>query len=98
MQQEKKRIAKERDDSRQTIAYLQQFLHKKLGGDNDSLLVGNLQVPIRDPSLSILAPSLQGIPSIAFLFAGRASGSQSTPFAFGEFLFPSLLLENFSYL
>jgi hypothetical protein len=68
-----------------------------LGSINDSLLVGNPQVPFRDPYLSTPAPSLQGVPSVAFLFARGASGSQSTPFASGESLFLPSLLENFSY-
>jgi hypothetical protein len=46
LQQEKERIAKEREDSRRTIAYLQQLLHKKLGSNIDSLLAGNPEVPL----------------------------------------------------
>jgi hypothetical protein len=66
LQQEKEQIAKEREDSRWTIAYLQQLLHTKLGGDIDSLLAGNLEVPVGEPTLSTLAPSLEGVPSVAF--------------------------------
>jgi hypothetical protein len=63
LQQEKDRIAKEREDSRCTIAYLQELLHKKLGGNIDVLLAGNPGVPIIEPSLSTPAPSLQGVPT-----------------------------------
>jgi hypothetical protein len=46
LQQEKDQIAKEREDSRRTISYLQELLHKKLGGNIDVLLAGNPGVPI----------------------------------------------------
>jgi hypothetical protein len=97
LQQEKERIAKEREDSRWTIAYLQEILHKKLGGDIDVLLVGNLGVPITEPILSTPIPSLQGVPSVAFPVAGGAFGSQSSPFVAKESLFPPSMPENFSY-
>jgi hypothetical protein len=87
VQQEKEQIAKEREDSRRTIAYLQQLLHKKLGGDIDSLLVGNLKVPVGEPTLSTSAPSLEGVPSVAFPVAGGASGSQFSPLVAEESLF-----------
>jgi hypothetical protein len=48
LQQEKDRITKEREDSRRTIAYLQDLLQKKLGGDIDVLLAGIPGVPITD--------------------------------------------------
>ena len=79
------------------IAYLQELLYKKLEGSIDILLAGNLRVPITKPILSMPAPSLQGIPSIAFLVARRASGSQSSPFVAEEPLFPPSMLMNFSY-
>jgi hypothetical protein len=79
LQQEKERIAKEREDNRRTIAYLQQLLHKKLGGDIDSLLAGNLEVPITEPTLCTPSPSLQGVPSVAFPVAIGASGSCRLP-------------------
>jgi hypothetical protein len=97
LQQEKDRIAKEREDSRRTIAYLQELLHKKLGGDIDVLLVGNPGVPITEPSLSTPVPSLQGVPSVAFPVARGATGSQSSPFVSEESLFPPSMPENFSY-
>ena len=75
LQQEKDQIAKEKEDNRRTIAYLQEFLHKKLGGDIDVSLVGNLRVPIIEPTLSTPAPLLQGIPSVAFPIARGASRS-----------------------
>jgi hypothetical protein len=75
LQQEKDQIAKEREDSRRTIAYLQELLHKKLGGNIDILLAGNPGVPITKPSLSTPAPSLQGVPSVAFPVARGATGS-----------------------
>jgi hypothetical protein len=80
LQQGKDRIAKEREDSRRTIAYLQELLHKKLGGNINVLLVGNPGVPITEPSLSMPAPSLQGVPSVAFHVVRGATGSQSSPF------------------
>jgi hypothetical protein len=97
LQHEKDRIAKEREDSRRTIAYLQELLHKKLGGDIDVLLGGNLGVPITEPTLSAPAPSLQGVPCVAFPIAGGASGSQSSPFVAEESLFPLSMPENFNY-
>jgi hypothetical protein len=97
LQQEKDRIAKEREDSRRTIAYLQELLHKKLGGDIDVLLAGNPGVPITEPSLSMPAPSLQGVPFVAFPVARGAIGSQSSPFVSEESLFPPLMPEKFSY-
>jgi hypothetical protein len=97
LQQEKERIAKEREDSRRTIAYLQQLLHKDLGKDIDSLLAGNLEVPVGEPTLSMPAPSLEGVPSVAFPVAGGASRSQSSPLGPKEFLFPPPMPENFSY-
>jgi hypothetical protein len=97
LQQEKDRIVKKREDSRRTIAYLQELLHKKLGGDIDVLLAGNLGVSITEPTLSTPAPSLQGVPSVAFPVAGGASGSQSSPFVAKESRFPPSMPENFSY-
>jgi hypothetical protein len=47
--------------------------------------------------MSTPAPSLQGVPSVAFLVAGGASKSQSSPFVAEESRFPPLMLENFSY-
>jgi hypothetical protein len=61
------------------------------------LLVDNSKVPFRDSSLSTPAPSFQGVPSVAFLLAGGASGSQSFPFASRKSLFLPSLLEFFSY-
>jgi hypothetical protein len=97
LQQEKDRIAKEREDSRRTIAYLQELLHEKLGGNIDVLLAGNPGVPITEPSLSTPAPSIQGVPSVAFPVARGATGSQSSPFVYEESLFPTSMPENFSY-
>jgi hypothetical protein len=97
LQQEKDRIAKEREDNRRTIAYLQELLQKKLGADIDVLLVGNPGVPITKPSLSTPAPSLQGVPSLAFHVVRGATRSQSSPFVSEESLFPPLMPENFSY-
>jgi hypothetical protein len=97
LQQEKDRIAKEREDSRRAIAYLQELLHKKLGGDIDVLLAGNPGVPITEPFLFTPAPSLQGVPSVAFSVARGATGSQSFPFVSKESLFPPSMPENFSY-
>jgi hypothetical protein len=97
LQQKKERIAKEREDSRRTIAYLHQLLYKKLGGDIDSLLAGNLEVPVGEPTLSTPVPSLEGVPSVAFPIAGGASGSQSSPLVAEESLFPPSMPENFSY-
>jgi hypothetical protein len=42
-------------------------------------------------------PSLQGVPSVAFLVAGRASRSQSSPFVAEVSLLPPSMQENFSY-
>jgi hypothetical protein len=75
LQQEKDRLVKEREDSRSTIAYLQELLHKNLGGDINVFLAGNLGVPITEPTLSTPAPSLQGDPSVAFPVARGAFGS-----------------------
>jgi hypothetical protein len=61
------------------------------------LLAGNLGVPIIESTMSTPAPSLQGVPSVAFLVAGGASKSQSSPFVAEESRFPPLMLENFSY-
>jgi hypothetical protein len=97
LQQEKDRITKEKEDSRHTIAYLQELLHKKLGGNIDVLLAGNPGVPITEPSLSTPAPSLQGVPSVAFPVARGAIGSPSSPFDSKESLFPTSMPENFSY-
>jgi hypothetical protein len=97
LQQEKDRIAKEREDSRRTIACLQELLHKKLGGDIDVLLAGNPGVPITEPSLSTPAPLLQGVPSVAFPVARGTTGSQSSPFVSEESLFPPSMQENFNY-
>jgi hypothetical protein len=72
-------------------------LHKKLKGDIDVLLARNLRVPITEPTLSMPAPSLQGVPSIAFSITGGASGLQSFPFVAEESLFPPSMPENFSY-
>ena len=58
LQHEKDRIAKKRKDSKRTIAYLQDLLQKKLEGDIDILLAGNLRVPITKPTLSLPTPSL----------------------------------------
>ena len=58
LQHEKDQIAKEREDSRRTIAYLHELLHKKLIGDIDVLLAGNHRVPITEPTLSTPAPLL----------------------------------------
>jgi hypothetical protein len=97
LQQKKEQIAKEREDSRRMIAYLQQLLHKKLGGDIDSLLAGNLEVPVGEPTLSMPTPSLEGVPSVAFPIVGGAFGSQLSPLVAEESLFPPPMLENFSY-
>jgi hypothetical protein len=97
LQQEKDRIAKEREDSRRTIAYLQDLMQKKLGGDIDVLLARNPGVPITEPSLSTPTPSLQGVPSLAFPIARGATRSQSFPFVSEESLFPPSMQENFSY-
>ena len=51
---------KERENSRCTIAYLQEFLYKKLGDDIDVLLASNLGVPIMEPTLSMPAPCFNG--------------------------------------
>jgi hypothetical protein len=59
---------------------MQELLYKKLGGDIDVLLAGNLEVPITEPTLSTPAPSLQGVPSVAFPVVGGASRLQSSPF------------------
>ena len=72
-------------------------MHKKLGGDIDVLLAGNPGVPITEPILSTLAPSLRGVPSIAFHVAGGAFGLQSSPFVDEESLFPPSMSEYFSY-
>jgi hypothetical protein len=66
---------KETEDNRRTISLLSQLIQKYLRGDIDSLLTGNFEVPFTEPSLSIPAPSLQGILSVAFLLVGGASGS-----------------------
>jgi hypothetical protein len=79
------------------IAYLQELLHKKLGGNIDVLFAGNPGVPITEPSLSTPATLLQGVPSVAFPVARGATGSQSSPFVSEEFLFPTSMPENFSY-
>ena len=97
LQEEKDQIAKEKENSRCTIAYLQALLHKKLEGNIDVLFAGNLGVPITKPTLSILAPLLQRVPSVAFPIAEGASRSQSSPFVAEESLYPLLMLENFSY-
>jgi hypothetical protein len=97
LQQEKDRIAKEREDSRRTIAYLQELLQNKLGANIDVLLARNPGVPITEPSLSTPAPSLQGIPSLAFPAARGATTLQSSPFVSGESPFPPSMPENFSY-
>ena len=88
---------KERDGNRRTIAYLWELLQKKLGGNIDVLLPGNLGVPISKPTLSTLAPSLLGVPSVAFPIVGGASGSQSSPFGTNKSLFPLSMPKNFSY-
>jgi hypothetical protein len=72
-------------------------LHKKLIGDIDILLAGNPGVSITEPTLSTPAPSLQGIPSVAFFVAGGSFGSQSSPFVAEESLFPPSMPKNFSY-
>jgi hypothetical protein len=97
LQQEKEQIAKEREDSRWTIAYLQQLLHKKIRRDIDSLLAGNLEVPVEEPTLSTPVPSLEGVPSVTFPVAGGASRSQSSPLGPEESLFPPPMPENFSF-
>jgi hypothetical protein len=79
------------------IAYLQELLHKKLGGNIDVLFAGNPGVPITEPSLSTPATLLQGVPSVAFPVARGATGSQSSPFVSEESLFPTSMPENFSY-
>jgi hypothetical protein len=61
------------------------------------LLAGNPGVPITEPSLSTPAPSLQGVPSVAFPVARGATRSQSSPFVSEESLFPPSMPENFSY-
>ena len=97
LHQENERIMMERDDSWHTIAYLQELLQKQLGGNIDVLLLGNLKVPINEPTLFMPAPSIPRIPSIAFLVARGAFGSLSSPFVGSESLFPPKMLENFSY-
>jgi hypothetical protein len=61
------------------------------------LLAGNLGVSITKPTLSMPAPSLQGVPSFAFPIVGGSSGSQSSPFIAEESLFLLSMPENFSY-
>jgi hypothetical protein len=70
---------------------------EKLALQHDVLLGGNLGVPITEPTLSAPAPSLQGVPCVAFPIAGGASGSQSSPFVAEESLFPLSMPENFNY-
>ena len=92
----KRRIELQR--KRRTIStYLQELLHEKLGGNIDVLFAGNPRVSITKLTLSTLTPLLQGIPSVAFLVAGGAFGSQSSPFNVEESLFPPSMPNNFSY-
>ena len=86
------------EDSRHTIAYLQELLQRKLGSNIDVLLPINLGVPITETTLSTPAPLLPGVPSVVFLVVGGASRSQSSPFVVEESLFPLLMSKNFSYL
>jgi hypothetical protein len=79
------------------LLYYRTLFQRKLGGDIDSLLAGNPKVPFSEPSLSTPAPSLQGVPSIAFPLAGGASGSQSSFFVYEDSLFWPSIAESFSY-
>ena len=77
-QQENERIAKEREDQRRMIAFLQELLQKQLGGNIDVLLPDNLGIPVNEPIMSTPASSLPEVPSVAFPTAGGASGSLSS--------------------
>ena len=61
------------------------------------MLAGNLEVLVREPTLSTPAPLLEGIPSVAFLIAGGASRLQSSLLVAKESLFPLLMPKNFNY-
>jgi hypothetical protein len=67
MQQEKERLAKEAEDARNQVELLSQLFKRQCGGDIQALLAGNVQVPRPLPSVSIPAPTVQGVPSPAFV-------------------------------
>ena len=94
---ENERIAKEREDQRRTIAYLQDLLQKQLGGNIDVLLPCNLKVPVKEPILPMPSPSLAGIPSIAFPTTSGAFGLLLSSVVASESSFPQKMRDNSSY-
>jgi hypothetical protein len=97
LQCEKERLAKDAKDVRNKFVLLLQLINSRIRVDLAALLSSNLQVPMPLPSVSILVPSLPGVPSIACLLAGGALGFQLIPFILDESLFCLKILESLSY-
>jgi hypothetical protein len=96
-QQEKERLAKEAEDTRNQVALLKQLFERQYGGDIQALFAGNVQVPGTHPPAGTPAPTVTGVPSPAFVFPHGVSGSQPPPLVPDESMYGPSILDNLSY-
>jgi hypothetical protein len=96
-QQEKERLVKEVEDSRNQVSLLKQLFERQYGGNIQALLAGNVQVPGTHPPAGTPAPTVIGVPSLAFVFPHGVSGSQPPPLVPDETMYGPSIPDNLSY-
>jgi hypothetical protein len=96
-QQEKERLAKEAEDARNQVALLKQLFERQYRGDIQALLAGNVQVLGPHPPAGTPAPTVTGVPSLAFVLMQGVSGSQPPPLVPDESMYGPSILDNLSY-